>query len=270
MVISAIGFTLLNTLVKQLSNFDVYQIVFFRSIGTLFFTIPILLKKNIGFAGNNKLWLFIRAIVGLSSMIFFFSSLKYITMGSAVSLRYIAPLFAAFMAIIFLKEKIKPIQWLFCFVAFSGVIVLKGFDSGMNQTGLLLALLSALFAGMVYISIRKIGIDDHPLVVVNYFMILSTLIGGVFSIKNWQNPIGWEWLLLLSLGVFGYIGQLYMTKAFQVTETNQAAPLKYIEVIFTILVGLTWFGEVYTFGSLLGILLIVVGLSLNVLIQKHK
>ena len=270
MVLSALGFTFLNTMVKQLSHFDTYEIVFFRSIGTLFFTIPLLLKNKIDFKGNNKLWLVIRSIVGLSSMIFFFSSLKYITMGSAVSLRYIAPIFAAFFALFYLKEKIKPIQWFFFVIAFSGVLVLKGFDAEMNSIGLMYALLSAFFAGLVYISIRKIGKGDHPLVVVNYFMVISAIVGGALAIKNWKNPIELEWLMLLSLGVFGYIGQLYMTKAFQVAETNQAAPLKYIEVIFTILVGLTWFGELYTLGSILGILLIVIGLSLNVLVGRKK
>lgn len=271
MVFSALGFTLLNAMVKQLSHFDTYEIVFFRSIGTLVLTIPLLIKNKINFKGNNKLWLVIRSIVGLSSMIFFFSSLKYITMGSAVSLRYIAPIFAAFFALFYLKEKIRPIQWLFFVVAFSGVLVLKGFDAEMNSIGLMYALLSAFFAGLVYISIRKIGKGDHPLVVVNYFMVISAVVGGTLAMKNWKNPMELEWLMLLSLGVFGYIGQLYMTKAFQVAETNQAAPLKYIEVIFTILVGLTWFGELYTLGSILGILLIVIGLSLNVLVgRKNK
>jgi uncharacterized membrane protein len=50
----------------------------------------------------------------------------------------------------------------------------------------------------------------------------------------------------------------------QVGETNQVVPLKYLEVIFTIILGLVWFKEVYTIWSLLGILLIVFGLTLNV------
>ncbi|GAA3639926.1 hypothetical protein GCM10022397_26470 [Flavivirga jejuensis] len=150
-------------------------------------------------------------------------------------------------------------------MAFAGVVVLKGFDTDLNGYGLLLIFISAVFSGLVYITISKIGKRDHPVVVVNYFMVISTIIGGVLSINNWIMPVGIEWLLLLSLGVFGYFGQLYMTKAFQIASTNQVAPLKYLEVLYTVLFGVFIFSEVYTFWSLLGIALIIGGLILNIL-----
>jgi hypothetical protein len=54
MVISAIAFTFLNVFVKQNSQFNVYQIVFFRSVGSLFFTIPFLIKKKYPSSEINK------------------------------------------------------------------------------------------------------------------------------------------------------------------------------------------------------------------------
>ncbi|AXG69245.1 riboflavin transporter [Kordia sp. SMS9] len=270
MIISAIGFAFLNAIVKYLGDFNAYQIVFFRSIGTLFFTIPLLLKYNISMLGNKRTLLILRGVVGVTSMALFFMSIKYLPIGSAVSLRYISPIFAAVFALFILKEKIKPVQWLFFLIAFSGVVVLKGFDTQIDTTGLLLVLASAFFSGLVFIIIRKIGADDHPIVVVNYFMLVALLAGGILCIPYWKTPVGWEWALLLSLGVFGYVGQLYMTKALQLAETNKAAPLKYIEVIFTMLIGLSWFGESYTLWSLLGIILIVIGLTLNTYLKTSK
>lgn len=269
MIISALAFTFMNVFVKVLDSFSVYQIVFFRSLGTLFFTVPFLLKNQISFLGNQRVLLILRSAFGLISMILFFSSLKFITVGAAVSLRYIAPVFAALFALILLKEKVKPIQWLFFTIAFSGVIVLKGLDAELDLKGVIFALVSALFAGLVYITIRKIGSKDHPVVVVNYFMVISAIIGSLLSINNWITPKGIEWLVLLSLGVFGYFAQLYMTKAMQLGETNQVAPLKYLEVIFTIILGLIWFKEIYTLWSLIGILLIIIGLTLNVFTKKN-
>lgn len=268
MIISALAFTFMNVFVKSLSNFSVYQIVFFRSVGSLFFTIPFLLKNKISLLGNKRTLLIMRSIFGLISMTLFFLSIKYIAMGTAVSIRYIGPIFAALFALLFLKEKIKPIQWFFFLMAFLGVLILKGFDTELEVKGIVFALISAVFVGLVYISIRKIGNEDHPVVVVNYFMIISAVIGGLLSIKGWINPVGKEWLMLLSLGVFGYFAQLYMTKAMQVGETNQIAPLKYLEVIFTIIIGLVWFKEVYTIWSFVGILLIISGLTMNVVSKK--
>ncbi|WP_394353362.1 DMT family transporter [Winogradskyella litoriviva] len=268
MIISALAFTFMNVFVKSLSNFSVYQIVFFRSVGSLFFTIPFLLKNKISLLGNKRALLIMRSIFGLISMTLFFLSIKYIAMGTAVSIRYIGPIFAALFALLFLKEKIKPIQWFFFLMAFLGVLILKGFDTELEVKGIVFALISAVFVGLVYISIRKIGNEDHPVVVVNYFMIISAVIGGLLSINGWIHPVGKEWLMLLSLGVFGYFAQLYMTKAMQVGETNQIAPLKYLEVIFTIIIGLVWFKEVYTIWSLVGILLIISGLTMNVITKK--
>ena len=132
------------------------------------------------------------------------------------------------------------------------------------------AIASAFFSGLVFIIIRKIKTSDHPLVIVNYFMVIAAVLGGLLSINNWVTPTGLDWLLLLSLGVFGYFGQFYMTKAFQTKEVNQVAPLKYIEVVFTMIIGVIWLDESYTYTSLIGISLILVGLSLNFFSTNKK
>jgi drug/metabolite transporter (DMT)-like permease len=154
-------------------------------------------------------------------------------------------------------------------MAFSGVVVLKGFDAHVSTYGLLLVLIASISSGFVYILLSKIGKSEHPVVVVNYFMIIATIVGGVLSINDWVTPDGFQLFLLLSLGVFGYYGQVYMTKAFQSAPTNQVAPLKYIEVVFTLIIGLFWVKEIYTFWSLLGITLIIGGLLLNVLYKER-
>ena len=101
-------------------------------------------------------------------------------------------------------------------------------------------------------------------------MVMAFIFGGVMSINYWKNPNLTEWLLLLSLGIFGYVGQLYMTKAFQLYETNVIAPLKYLEVIFMIIIGATWFEEIYNLYTLLGIFLILLGLVYNIYIKRKQ
>lgn len=268
MVLSTLAFTVMNGLIKHLTDYTSYQLVFFRSAGSLFFTFGFLLSRKIPILGNNPKILVTRGVLGLISMLLFFTAIKYMPIGSAVALRYIAPIFAAIFAIILLKEKVHHIQWLFFILAFSGVLVLKGFDSNIPVTGLVLILISSFFTGLVYITIRKIGNTEHPVVVVNYFMCIATLIGGIISIYNWKTPSLTDALLLLSLGVFGYFGQLFMTKAFQLGETNIIAPLKYVEVIFAIIVGVGFLGESYSAWSFVGILMIIIGMLLNIWYKK--
>ena len=66
-------------------------------------------------------------------------------------------------------------------------------------------------------------------------MTISTIVGGLLTISNRVNSEGIEWFTLIGLGLFGCFGQVYMPKAFQIASTNQVAPLKYLEVIFTLL-----------------------------------
>ncbi|WP_339628628.1 DMT family transporter [uncultured Maribacter sp.] len=269
MIISTFSFSLMNSFVKYLSHYPTFEIVFFRTAGSLLLGTTYILIKGIPILGNSRRLMIFRALAGITAMSLFFMSLQYLPVGTAVSLRYLAPIYAAVFSIFLLNEKLKTIQWFLFLLAFSGVLILKGFDQELNTTGLLLVLVASVFSGLVYVLIRKIGNRDHPLVIVNYFMFIGTVIGGILSINGWIQPKENDWLLLLSLGIFGFFGQVFMTKAFQIAKTNLVAPLKYIEVIFTILIGVTWFDDIYSIWSLMGILMIIAALVANVIIGKR-
>jgi drug/metabolite transporter (DMT)-like permease len=269
MLLSTLAFTLMNGLLKFLTSYSAYQMVFFRSLGSLFFTFGFLLNRGIPVLGTHRKLLILRGLVGSTSMVLFFMALHYMPLGSAVGLRYIAPIFAAIFAILLLREKVKPIQWLFFMISFFGVLVLKGLDRNIPLIGLALVLIASVFSGLVYIIIRKIGSREHPVVIVNYFMCIATIIGGVGAIFNWKTPVGIDWFLLSSLGIFGYFGQLFMTKAFQMGETNAIAPLKYLEVFFAVIVGVLFLGETYVVWSFVGMAMIIGGLLLNIWFKQR-
>ena len=269
MLISTLSFACMNALVKYLVSFPTLQIVFFRALGSLMITFIYLKKQRINQWGNQKQLLIYRGIVGVTSMILFFWGVHYISVGSAVTLRYIAPLFAGLLAVIYLKETIKPLQWLFFITAFLGVYLIKNYDASGSNFGVFLVLLAALFSAVVYILISKIGNKDHPVVVVHYFMLIATLVGGVGSLFFWRPPSLYELILLSSLGIFGFFGQLYMTKAFQNAEAHMVAPFKYVEVIFTLLFGVFILQENYELLHLVGTFLVIVSLVFNVLYKTR-
>lgn len=269
MLISTLSFACMNALVKYLVSFPTLQIVFFRALGSLMITFIYLKKQRINQWGNQKQLLIYRGIVGVTSMILFFWGVHYISVGSAVTLRYIAPLFAGLLAVIYLKETIKPLQWLFFISAFLGVYLIKNYDASGSNFGVFLVLLAAFFSAVVYILISKIGNKDHPVVVVHYFMLIATLVGGVGSLFFWRSPSLYELILLSSLGIFGFFGQLYMTKAFQNAEAHMVAPFKYVEVIFTLLFGVFILQENYELLHLVGTFLVIVSLVFNVLYKTR-
>jgi drug/metabolite transporter (DMT)-like permease len=271
MLLSTFFFALMNAVIKELNYYSSFQLVFFRSIGSLALTTLYLKVKNISFWGKKMNLLIYRGLAGVISMTLFFTSVQYISVGSAVTLRYLAPLFAAVLVVIFLKEKIFPLQWLFFIIALFGVVLIKGFDSSVSFFGVSLAIGAAFFSSIVYILISKIGHQDHPVIVVHYFMLIATLVGGIGSLFNWTIPLRlMDWVLLFSLGILGYFGQLYMTKAFQFGQAYMVAPFKYVEVIFTLSLGFFYFHEVYTLFSLIGTALVIISLSISVVYKIMK
>ena len=270
MLLSTLSFAFMNAIVKYLVNFSTFQLVFFRSIGSLLITYSFLKSQGIPQWGNQKKLLILRALVGVTSMFLFFWGIHFVSIGSAVTLRYISPIFAAILAVVFLKEVIKPIQWFFFLMAFVGVFLIKSYDPSGSEFGVLLILLAAFFSAIVYILISKIGKKDHPVVVVHYFMLVATTLGGLGSFFTWKSPTNFDLLLLLTLGIFGFFGQLFMTKAFQNAEAHMVAPFKYVEVLFTLLFGVFVLSETYDFFHLLGAFLVIAGLVMNVLYKTKK
>lgn len=264
MLLSTLSFAFMNALVKYLIDYSTFQLVFFRSLGSLGITFAVLKTQKIPVWGNQKRLLVYRGLVGVTSMILFFWGIHYISIGSAVTLRYVSPIFAGILAVFFLSEVIKPIQWLFFLMAIAGVFLIKSYDPSGSSFGVFLVLLAAFFSAVVYILISKIGKGDHPVVVVHYFMLIATLVGGVGSFFSWKTPNYEDLLLLSSLGLFGFFGQLFMTKAFQNTEAHVVAPFKYVEVLFTLVFSVFVLRETYDVYHLLGTFFVIFGLVLNV------
>lgn len=268
-LIATFSFAIMNAIVKDLSGFHAMQIVFFRAFGTFVFIFPYMLWRKVSVVGNYPKLLFLRALVGVISLSTFFIALQRIPLGSAISIRYLGPIFGAMLAAYFLKEKINKWQWVSFAIAFAGVIVLKGFDVRIDYLSLFLLLISALTVGMVFVLVRYLGTREHYLTIINYFMTITLLVSALFF-QYWRMPLPEEWLPLIAIGICGLIGQVFMTIAFQTEETSVLAPFKYMELVYALIMGFFFFGETYTWLPFLGILLIVVGMIMNVYSKKNK
>ena len=257
------AFAIMNVMAKQLSDFHPMQVVFFRAMGTWIFIFPYMLYYKVPIKGKHIKFLIARGIVGVLSLACFFIAVQRIPLGSAISIRYLGPIFGAGLAYYYLKEKVNWIQWLSFAVAFSGVIVLKGFDIRIDFISLSLLILSAILVGGVFVLLRYLGDKEHFLTIINYFM-MCALILSICFVQYWRMPISEEWYPVCGIGITGLIGQVYMTKAFQTEDTSVLAPFKYMELIYAIVMGYFIFGETYELLPMMGIILIIGGMLTNV------
>ena len=270
MLLATICFTVMQVFVKELATMHTFEITFFRSAITALFCLTYLWYQDLPIIGNNQKLLFLRAFLGIVSMTSFFFTVQWMPFGASVSIKYLSPVFAAIAAVVLLKENVRPIQWIFFSMALLGVFLLKGFDNRIETWSLAIGILGAIAGGLIYPLIRKIGNSEHPFTIINYFMLTAAIVLGILMIPFWRTPTGVEWIYLLTLGTSGFFAQVFMTQAFQMEEVSLIAPMKYLEVVYALLIGLIFYGEAYAFMSFIGILLIFLGMILNIRFKNSR
>ncbi|EDP71174.1 hypothetical protein FBALC1_01782 [Flavobacteriales bacterium ALC-1] len=269
MLIATFTFAWMNLMAKYLQDFHPLQVVFFRAFGTFIFIFPYMIYKKITIVGKHVFWLSFRGILSFVSLALFFKVVQDIPLGSAVALRYTAPIFSVILAFFFLKEHVKFWQWMSLLVALAGAFIMKGVDFRIDKISFILIMLSSLLVGGVFVIIRYLGSKEHYLTIINYFMVFS-IIGSLFFIGHWRMPVGQEWLWISLIGVLGLIGQLFLTQSFQLAEASAVAPIKYMELVYALLFGFVLFDETYSLWPIIGMLLVVLGMVLNILIKRRQ
>jgi len=284
MLISSLSFAFVNLLVKVLTNstgvfesiqdYPPYEIVFFRSIISLTICVYIIRQKKIPFFGNNIKWLFVRGVFGATALTIFFYTLKNLPIAVATTVQYLSPIFTVLFAIYLLNQKVKPIQWLFFIISLLGVGFI-GFGKHSDLTPdidlfwVVMGIISAVFSGVAYNAIMKCRTTDHPITVVMYFPLVATPIMIVIMIiKGFVMPIGIEWGILLVIGVFTQIAQIFMTKSFHEEEASKITPFKYLGAIYAVCIGVFIFDENLSLVVYIGISLVLTGVLLNTFLKR--
>lgn len=264
---ASLAFSFMQLCVKYLPHLPTVELVFFRSLVSISICLVMIKKLGLHPLGNNRKILLMRGVFGTIALSMFFYTLQHIPLASAVTIQYLSPIFTALFAALFLKEQMHIKQWLYFGIAFSGVALLKGFDERVSIVFMLIGIVSAMFSGMAYTCIRQLKDSDHPIVVVFYFPLVATPIMGILTYFQWVKPIGTDWLLLLLMGIFTQIAQVLMTKGLQSAVINKIISVKYIGTFWALGFGYILFGESYTFMSLIGIAMVVVGVVCNLRIK---
>lgn len=267
---ASLAFSFMQLCVKYLPHLPAVELVFFRSLVSISICLVMIKKLKLNPLGNNRKVLLMRGIFGTIALSMFFYTLQQIPLASAVTIQYLSPIFTALFAAIFLKEKMKLRQWIYFAIAFCGVALLKGFDERVSLSFMLVGIASAMFSGIAYTCIRQLKETEHPVVVVFYFPLIATPIMGALSYFQWVRPIGKDWLLLLLMGVFTQIAQVLMTKGLQSAVVNKIISVKYIGTFWALAFGYILFGESYSWLSIVGILLVIVGVVLNLKTKPAK
>jgi drug/metabolite transporter (DMT)-like permease len=274
MLLATFFFAMMNVSVKMVPHIPAVEIILFRSLVSLVMSFTVLRVKKVNIWGTHHKLLVMRGVAGAAALILFFITLQNIPLATAVTIQYLSPIFTTILGVFIVKEKVKPWQWVFFLVSFAGILVIEGVDARISPLFLGLGVASAVFSGLAYNVIRKLNTREHPLVIVFYFPLVALPVSGLYSLFNWVQPHGWDWGILILIGVLTQLAQYYMTMSYQAEELSKVANLNYIGIIYALFFGYILFEEMFNIWSFAGMALVLAGVVLNMTykskLQKAK
>ncbi|WP_317175577.1 DMT family transporter [Pontibacter beigongshangensis] len=270
MLLSTLFFSLMNVCVKSLAHIPAAEVILFRSLVSLVMSYVMLRRAGVPVLGSNHKWLVARGAAGAIALLLFFNTLQNIPLATAATVQYLSPIFTAILGIFVVKERVRPWQWVFFLVSFAGILVINGVEVNVDGFYLWLGVFSSIFSGLAYVIIRKINTQEHPLVIMFYFPLVSIPVVGVYCLFSWVNPVGWDWALLLLVGVLTQLGQYYMTMSYQAEEISKVANLNYIGMIYALVLGYVLFDEQFSLLTYWGMALVLLGVILNIRYKSRQ
>ncbi len=263
MVLAGFLFTLMNVSVKLVPHIPAIEIIFFRSIFSLILTYLLLKKAQVPVFGSNKKLLILRGIAGSIGLMAFFYNLQSIPLASAVTINYLAPVFTTILGVFIVKERVRAIQFLYFAISFVGVVIIQGFDPRITFFDMGIGIVAAMAMGVAYNLIRKLKNSEHPLVIMFYFPFITIPIAAVICYFIWVPPTGWDWVVLLAIGLLTQFAQYFMTLAYQNAQLSKVASLSYLTIIYALGFGFFIFGETFNIMAYVGMAFVLLGVLLN-------
>lgn len=265
MVAAAFFFSLMSLGVKLSGErLPFQQVVLFRAAVALVLSWWMLRRERLSPWGTQRGLLALRGVTGTLALCCFFWALLHLPLAEATVLQYLNPVFTALLAALVLREPLELREGLSVLGSLAGLLLVArpSFLFGMGAAPLdpwacAVAVAGALFSACSYVTVRRIGHAEHPLVIVFWFPLLATPVSLPLALPVWQWPTPREWLLLLGVGVVTQVAQLFMTRGLQREPAARASAVSYLQIVFAAAWGLLVLGEVPDARTALGATLIV-------------
>lgn len=254
MLISALGFTFMSVTVKYVTGIPLFEKVFFRNLISLGVAFFMLKKSSAPMFGRreNQLALLARSIFGLAGVVLNFYAIANLTLADSSMLGKLSPIFVTIMACIFLKEKIDNKQVLSIIITFLGALLVIKPEFSLEMLPSLSGIMSAASAGVAYTLLRYLKDKESPDTIIFYFSLISVVFTAPLALAEYVQPTFIQLGLLLATGVFASVGQFGITYAYKFAKATEVSIYNYSAIVFGIILGFIFFGEIPDTLSLLG------------------
>lgn len=259
LLFAAAGFSLMALLIKLVgARLHVTEVIFVRQMFIILIMSP-QLSKNFSQTISTKVPLLhlLRICVALIAMLAGFTAMINMPLADATAIGFAKSLFVTIFAILILKETVGIRRWLATIIGFSGVLImLQPGPEGFNIYAIYAAI-GAVAAGLVMVLLRKMSRTESAYTMLMFQAVGVALVLTIPAMLNWQAPTAIEWLLLIGIGITGYLSQLCNIYAYKYGEASLLAPLEYTRILYATLIGLVVFGDIPGVTTVVGATIIV-------------
>ena len=266
LILASFFFSLMTVCVKIIDNrIPIYELVFFRSLISLFITSLIINKKNINPWGKNKPLLILRGLLGTIALVCIFYAIKNMPLNISTVIQYTYPIFIAMFAGILIKEKITKNIIIASLIGWLGILIilnpyqLSSLNVELNKLTVLIAFLGAISTALAYITVKKLSLTEDIFIIIKYFPLMSVITLSPIVLFNWVTPNINDLTWIIGIGIFTQAGQTFLTIGLKKLPTSNAATINYLQVIFGSLWGILFFNELINFNFIIGAVLVLLG-----------
>ena len=183
-----------------------------------------------------------RAVFGLIAMALTFSSYIMLPLAEATTLGFTVPIFATILAALILREPTGWHRWGAVLAGFVGVlIVVQPGSDHIPAIGVAVGLSSAFLIGCMTLILQQLGKTEAAGTTVFYFSLLSVPVLAPFLIWFGSSHDMTGWLLLISIGMIGGIGQIAFTASLRWAPISVVVAMDYISLLWSTIFGyLVW------------------------------
>jgi Predicted membrane protein len=207
----------------------------------------------------------LRGLFGACSMVMSYMAISLTGPGRAALLSNTYPLFVLFFGSLFFGERFDPRVLLSIAICTLGAILVMRDGSGAALSGDLLALGSAVAAGVAVNFVRRGSQHDNA-----FMLYLSPCVFGLPVLAFAPMPSGGiasggalGLALVLGVGLVAFVAQALMAFGYREVSAASGSVVFYLETAVTVFLGALFAGEVFNLRFAAGLVLIVAGLALN-------
>jgi drug/metabolite transporter (DMT)-like permease len=240
-------FPFMNAAVKLLgARYPVTEIVWARFTGHLVVMLMVFLPRY----GRRLLATrrpgvqIARSLLMLVSNMMFVVAIARVPLATASAIGFTSPLIVTALSVPLLHESVGIRRWSAVLIGFAGALLVIRPGSGLHDPAVLLLLLSSACYALYQIATRWVGLYDDAATGIVFSALLGSLAMSCalpFTFVLPRNLL--DLALLCSLGLLGGAGHYLVIRAFQSGPAAVIAPLGYVELIGTTILGYLIFGN---------------------------